>query len=590
MRWVALHSVGGKEQRRFGIDLACAVPSLAARMQTPVLNHPALPRPSSQRFLKICEIGVSRVAHLYTPPPMRGTGLGKTLSTMREAMETSTWSPLEKYGCGTKNAHVNVWPSMTGPLGCIQAFTAPRSLIMGRIVRDAYKVSRVRLPKEDYVPVARVSSRPQESIEYDKDIHIWTDGSADRNGHDDCTAGSAWISDTQHSDKVSLTGSVLSNNIAEVAAIVLCLLAWQNAHVVIHTDSTYVLGLLRGGLLAMERDGWGDAPRHLNRGPPTPLLQLLLYLLRDRMGRLNFVKAKAHDSDVMNNMADLLANEGHKTGRVFDINTIQIPAGWVDTPPVLCHQPLNYLTKLTVRAMVQAPTGTLKFGVFSDRWVVTIGNMFGIVLDPGNHVGKVWSLTIPEGLKEVLWKEMNGAQVLGHRYYGTGLVKSDLGRFCMCGNEMSLQHILLGCGSYRLQPLLELLLKALQEVSPANCFKTLHPDEWGWSPWYPLLALKEIEETTLPIFKGRKAVLKALKKTRQKREWIIGNYYWALWKWRMKEIHEDTFKFVPSLCGSLLKDILLTPVPAHLLVQEAEGGEVHEATNAKVRLTDGAFG
>ena len=26
---------------------------------------------------------------------------------------------------------------------------------------------------------------------------------------------------------------------------------------------------------------------------------------------------------------------------------------------------------------------------------------------------------IPEGMKEVLWKEMNGAQVLGHRYYGT---------------------------------------------------------------------------------------------------------------------------------------------------------------------------
>ena len=59
--------------RRFGVDLACATPSLRARMQAPVLNHPALPRPSSQRFLKILglrEIGVSRVIHLYAPPPM----------------------------------------------------------------------------------------------------------------------------------------------------------------------------------------------------------------------------------------------------------------------------------------------------------------------------------------------------------------------------------------------------------------------------------------------------------------------------------------------------------------------------------------
>jgi len=579
--------------RKFGLDLACAVPSLAARMRTPVLNHPALPRPSSQRFLKImklCEVGVRRVVHLYALPPMRGTGLGKTLSAMKEAVESSTWSPLENYRSGTRNTHVNVWPNMTGPLGCVRVFTRPRSLVAGRMVRDAYKKTRVRLPKEDYVPVTRVYSRPQENIEYDRDIHIWTDGSADQNGRDDCTAGSAWISDMQLSDKISLAGSVLSNNIAEVAAVVLCLLAWRNAHIVVHTDSTYVLGLLKGGLLAMERDGWGDAPRHMSRGPPTPLLQLLLYLLRDRTGRLDFVKAKAHGSDIMNNIADSLANEGRKTGRVFDIDAIRILAGWVDTSPVLCHQPLDYLTRLTVRAMVQAPTGTLKFGVFSDRWMVMIGNMFGVVLDPGSHIGKVWSLTVPEGLKEVLWKEMNGAQVLGHRYYGTGLIKLDLGRVCMCGDKMSLQHILLGCKSYILQPLLDLLLSTLKEVSPANSFKTLHPDEWGWSPWYPLLALKEIEETVLPILKGRKTVLKTLKKTRQKREWIIGNYYWALWKWRMKEIHEDTFKFVPRLCESLLRQILLTPVPAHLLTPEVEGDEIHGTPSAKVRLTDGAYG
>jgi len=46
-----------------------------------------------------------------------------------------------------------------------------------------------------------------------------------------------------------------------------------------------------------------------------------------------------------------------------------------------------------------------------------LGNMFRVVLDPGNHIYKVWGLSIPEGLKEVLWKEMNSAQVLGHRYY-----------------------------------------------------------------------------------------------------------------------------------------------------------------------------
>ena len=511
------------------------------------------------------------MVHLYAPPPMQGTGLGKTLTAMRKAIEGSTWSPLEGYGSGPRNAHVNIWPDMSGPLGCIRIFTAPWSIVTGRIVRDAYKVSRVKRPKEDYTQVQRVHTRPREAIIYDRDVHIWTDGSADKNRKDECMAGSAWVSDMQLSDKVSLAGAVLSNNVAEVAAVVLCLLAWRNAHIVIHTDSTYVLGLLKGGLLAMERDGWGDAPRHMSRGPGTPLLQLLLYLLQDRTGRLDFVKAKAHSSDNMNNLADALANKGRMTGQVFNIGTIRLPAGWVDTSPVLCHQPLDFLTKLAVRASIQSPTTTLKFGIFSDRWTVTISILFDVVLDPGSHIGNVWKLTIPEGMKEVLWKEMNSVQVLGHRYYGTGLAKSDMARFCACGEEMSLQHILLGCGTYKLQPLMDVLTDILQSISPSSSFRTLHPDEWGHSPWYPLLALKEIEENALPIFKGRKVTLKALKKSRQRREWVIGNYYWALWKWRMKEIHEEKFKFMPQLCADLLRGALLTPVPAHLLRVSGDG-------------------
>jgi len=155
---------------------------------------------------------------------------------------------------------------------------------------------------------------------------------------------------------------------------------------------------------------------------------------------------------------------------------------------------------------------------------------------------------------------------------------------------MSLQHILIGCDAYKLQPLLGVLTDTLHGISPSSEFKTLHLDAWGHSPWYPLLALREIEESALPILKGRKALLKKLKGTRQRREWIIGNYYWALWKWRMKEIHEDNFKFVPWLCKSLLKEKLLSPVPAHLLVIETENDNSSGTNSAKARLTDGAFG
>jgi len=558
--------------RKFGLDVMCAAPSSAARMGMPILNHPALPRPGSQRFMKLLKLGdsgVRKVVHLYAPPPLRGTGLKKTVSAMKELVHTSSWSPLRNLGALGTHPSVNVWPNMDGPLGCVRIFTAPKSIIVGRITKDAYKRTRVRDHMVEYTPAAPPAARRADSITYERDIHIWTDGSAKDNGTDSCTAGSAWVSDLQFRDTVSLTGATLSNNVAEVAAVVLCLMAWRDAHIVIHTDSTFVLGLLGGGLLAMERDGWGDAPRHLSRGPPTPLLQMLLYLLRDRTGRIRFEKAKAHDADVMNNLADELANEGRTKGRPLDVGSMVVPPGWVDTAPILCHQPLDYLTKLVVRARMGAPAKTLKFEAFSDRWMVTLGHMFGVVLDPGNYIGKVWGLAIPEGLKEVLWKEMNGAQVLGHRYYGRGHAKSDMGRLCLCGEEMTLGHILVGCSAYVLRPLMTTLLTAMDALHPNSAFKTLTPDSWGTSPWFPLLALGALEEAAYPIVKGRKGILKGLRKSRQQREWIIGNYYWALWKWRMKEIHDAEFKFVPDNCVTSLLTMLSAPVPAHLLRQVA---------------------
>jgi len=174
-----------------------------------------------------------------------------------------------------------------------------------------------------------------------------------------------------------------------------------------------------------------------------------------------------------------------------------------------------------------------------------------------------------------VWKEMNGAQVLGHRYFGQGHTKSDMGRFCLCGVEMTLGHILLGCGAYVLQPLVTCLLTVLGSLHPISSFKTLSPDSWGASPWFPLLALGALEDAAYPIVKGRKRILKDLKKSRQQQEWIIGNYYWALWKWRMKEIHDADFTFVPTNCIASLRAALSTPVPAHMLKQEAtdEGGK-----------------
>ena len=234
----------------------------------------------------------------------------KMVTKLQEAVGSSGWSIFRPQYAWPLGPDVNVWPNMNSPLGCIRIFTLPKSLVAGRTQKDAYKKMRVRVYTEDYTPAKLPFNRHTEDIVYERDIHIWTDGSAQNNGSDTCMASSAWVSDLHFDDKVMLTGAMLSNNMAEVAAIVQCLMAWRDTHITVHTDSTFVLGLLKGGLLAMERDGWGDAPRHMSRGPSTPLLQYLLYLLRDRTGRISFVKAKAHGDDLYNNIADKLANEG----------------------------------------------------------------------------------------------------------------------------------------------------------------------------------------------------------------------------------------------------------------------------------------
>ena len=326
--------------RLFSLDLASNVPSLTARRGARILNHPAMPRPHSSMLPRIVELerlGIKMAGHVWTTPPasVKGKGLQKVLKKLREGLGDSAWSIDRLMNIWQSGADVNMWPNMNRPLGCIRAFTLPRSMILGRIVRDMYKKTRVRVYAEDYTPALTPTLRDTREIIYNRDIHIWTDGSALDNGKDRCTAGSTWTSDLLFDDKVKLTGAALSNNVAEVTAVVLCLLAWRDTHVVIHTDSMFVLGLLKGGLLAMERDGWGDAPRHLSHGPSTHLLQYLLYLLRDRTGCISFVKAKAHGDDINNNIADKLAKEGCVTGWIFDIGALWAPGGWVDTAPGL---------------------------------------------------------------------------------------------------------------------------------------------------------------------------------------------------------------------------------------------------------------
>jgi len=445
----------------------------------------------------------------------------------------------------------NIWPKMDSPLGCIRIFTMPMSLLARSMdtLHTSRGQSRTNVVRyENYLQTRPLAGVPACL----NTMHIWMDGSAKDNGLESCTAGAGWISSQELYDSVSLGGIPLTNNVAEVAAVTLCLAAWWGYNIVIHTDSAYVLKLVKGNLLTMERDGWGDFLRTGQSASSLPLFKHLLFLLRSHGGRIEFVKAKAHGTDIWNNRADSLANEGRVSGRLYDLWSLVTPDGWVDHQPVLAHQPLSYLTKLIVRNTVQPPLTRWKAGPFCDRWVVSMARIFEVYLDVDVYAPSVCKINILLGFKETLWREMHQAQAIGHQYHG----ERELMRTCLCGHELSLDHILLGCIRYNLSGLDQVMHDRLREISPKVWHKSLHPDSWKPSPWYPLLALKRVEQNSIKPSKAMPKPNEAFSKSRSAREWVIGLYFWAIWKWRMAEANEPSFRFLPARQENNLREIL----------------------------------
>jgi len=227
----------------------------------------------------------------------------------------------------------------------------------------------------------------------------------------------------------------------------------------------------------------------------------------------------------------------------------------VDDNPVLAHQPVDVLTKMVVCATTVAPVLCHTFSAFADRWTVSLATSFGVLLDPSTYAAGIWKLTIPVGFKETLWREMNSGQAIGKHFFG----KQDSGWRCSCGVIVSLDHILQGCGAYDLSQLQQVLDDVHKAHSPSLFLRSLRPLDWHPFPWYPLIVLKGLEDVPIKATKDHPKPSRALSESRPKREWIVGSYLWQIWKWRMKDIHEPGFMFVPSRHVDSLWKVLLTP-------------------------------
>src|SRR5258706_9906779 len=149
--------------------------------------------------------------------------------------------------------HVRIWPNMTNALGCARLLTGSHSLLApSRLIRPwtAYQLDN-NPTKFGLYPAHDLAEHDDIAPTTLSSVHLWTDGSAFNNGLDSCIASAAWASSHGASGSARLFDAPLSNNVAEVVAVVLALQSWHHSNLLIHTDSHYVLNLVNGHLLAL---------------------------------------------------------------------------------------------------------------------------------------------------------------------------------------------------------------------------------------------------------------------------------------------------------------------------------------------------
>ena len=570
---------GFLSMRTLRYNMSRCFPSRNARHSMPVAFHPAVCSKLSKEPAVLYERGITTVLRLARPGS-RLSGIKdlkvrrkllKKARNLRDALNETQWSDSARFWSSAQvlGDGLRIWPKMKGALGCASILGKKPSLLVARTGISSFAAPAASAPhrllkKLRAAPVnprhARMGifslpvcpPRPRQARQSRvpgaiRDITVWTDGSAIDNGEDRCVAGASWFSSEGSYAYARITGVIPSNNVAETAAVIMALRSWYTHVLHIVTDSKFVLGLVNGGLLAMERDGWPDTPLSNYRRPASlkPMFKYLLYLLRRHNASLRFSWVKGHSGVEENEIADGLARSGVESDlHELDVSSLFTLMGWVDDTPVLNFQSLSHLTYAIVRDQTPNPIMGPKFESFRMEWAVWMQGVFSQDVDILRVYESLWTINIPKGLRELLWRSSSGSLPIGHQWHG----RSPLGRDCHCGHEFTLGHVWEGCGSYHMWPLREILLDSMSAVDGGN-HRTLLVASWPSPYWFPLLCLKQLEKS-LNISRKEQ---RSLRNTRARREWILGSYLWSVWKWRIKEVMDEHFTFIPSAFTGFLR-------------------------------------
>ena len=154
----------------------------------------------------------------------------------------------------------------------------------------------------------------------DEEITVYTDGSCLNNGKVNAQCGSGiWFEEgSEHNRAIRVPGPDQSNQIGELAAIIIALEIVPNfIPLTIKTDSRYAMDGLTTHLPSWENQGWINIANK-------QWFQRAAYLLRKRTAKTRFKWVKGHNGDLGNEMSDLLANQGANKDTP-DVINLEVP-------------------------------------------------------------------------------------------------------------------------------------------------------------------------------------------------------------------------------------------------------------------------
>ena len=286
------------------------------------------------------------------------------------------------------------------------------------------------------IPATR-QPNPRGIVFDDEEITIYTDGSCLNNGKLNARCGGGiWLEEgSQHNRMIRIPGPNQSNQVGEIAAVVVALEKMPNyVPLVIKTDSKYVINGLTTHLKTWEDQGWIGIRNK-------EWFKRAAFLLRRRSAPTTFKWVKGHSGELGNEQSDALAKSGANKEEVDEVS-LEVPT----------HFDLQG-AKLSGITQALAYKGIQERERKEERNTTRL-NLEKIRSDIEDHTGlletneTIWGLIrrspVRLRIRQFFYKALHGTQKIG-RYWFNIQDYEERGICQTCGDDETMDHILTGC-------------------------------------------------------------------------------------------------------------------------------------------------